>query len=132
MEITLESIDAVRERSGASYEEAREALEVSGGDVVDALVYLEQKKSARTNDLLEKVRAAVREGNVNKVRITRNDKVLLSVPVNVGVVGGLVGLAAAPWWGILAAAVAAYGFDVKLELIKEDGSVSDIRDEIRF
>ena len=61
MEITLESIDAVRERSGASYEEAREALEVSGGSVVDALVYLEQKKSQKTTDLLEKVKAMVRE-----------------------------------------------------------------------
>ncbi len=122
MEITLESIDAVRERSGASYEEAREALEVSGGSVVDALVYLEQKKSQKTNDLLEKVKAFVKEGNVNRIRVRRDDKVLLTVPVNVGIVGGLVGLAAAPWWGILAAAAAAYGFDVKFEIIKEDGS----------
>ena len=69
MNITLEDIDAVRERSGASYEEAREALEVSGGSVVDALVYLEQKKSAQTNDLLEKVKAVVKEGNVNMVEV---------------------------------------------------------------
>ena len=46
MNITLESIDAVRERSGASYEEAREALEATGGSVVDALIYLEQKKKS--------------------------------------------------------------------------------------
>lgn len=122
MNITLESIDAVRERTGASYEEAREALEASGGSVVDALVYLEQKKSAKTNDLLEKVKALVKEGNVNKIRVRRDDKVLLSVPVNVGIVGGLVGLTAAPWWGILAAAAAAYGFDVKFELLKDDGT----------
>lgn len=126
MNITLEDIDAVRERSGASYEEAREALEVSGGSVVDALVYLEQKKSAQTNDLLEKVKAVVKEGNVNKIRVKRDGKVLLTVPVNVGIVGGLVGLAAAPWWGILAAAAAAYGFDVKFEIVKEDGSTTDI------
>ena len=126
MNITLESIDAVRERTGVSYEEAREALEVSGGSVVDALVYLEQKKSARTDDLLEKVKAVVKEGNVNKIRVKKNEKVLLSVPVNVGIVGGLVGLAAAPWWGILAAAAAAYGFDVKFEIIKDDGTSTDI------
>ena len=126
MNITLESIDAVRERSGASYEEAREALEVSGGSVVDALVYLEQKKSQKTTDLLEKVKAMVKEGNVNKIHVKRNDKILLSVPVNVGIVGGLVGLAAAPWWGILAAAAAAYGFNVKFEIEKTDGSTIDI------
>ena len=126
MEITLESIDAVRERSGASYEEAREALEVSGGSVVDALVYLEQKKSQKTTDLLEKVKAMVREGNVNKIRVKRDEKVLLSVPVNVGIVGGRVGLAAAPWWGVLAAAAAAYGLDVKFEILKDDGSITTL------
>lgn len=126
MNVTLESIDAVRARTGVSYEEAREALEASDGSVVDALVYLEQKKHSKVDDLLEQVKAAVREGNVNKIRVKREDKVLLTVPVNVGIVGGLVGLAAAPWWGILAAAAAAYGFDVRFEIVKNDGSASDI------
>ena len=126
MNITLEDIDAVRERSGASYEEAREALEVSGGSVVEALIYLEQKKKGRTDELLEKVKAVVKEGNVNKIRVKKDEKILLTVPVNVGIVGGLVGLAATPWWGILAAGAAAYGFDVKFEIIKEDGSVVDV------
>ena len=126
MNFTLEDIDAVRARSGASYEEAREALEVSGGSVLDALVYLEQKKKGRTDDLLERVKAIVKEGNVNKIRVKKDEKVLLTLPVNVGIVGGLVGLAAAPWWGILAAGAAAYGFDVKFEIVKEDGSVVDV------
>ena len=126
MNITLESIDAVRERSGASYEEAREALEVSGGSVVDALVYLEQKKGRKTEALLEKVKAVVKEGNVNKIRVKRGDQVLLTIPVNVGIIGGLVGLAAAPFWSILAAAAAAYGFDCKFEIVKDDGSSTDV------
>ena len=126
MNINLESIDALRERTGCSYEEAREALEVSGGSVVDALVYLEQKKGHKTEALLEKVKAVVKEGNVNKIHVKRSEKVLLSVPVNVGIVGGLVGLAAAPWWGILAAAAAAYGFNVKFEIEKTDGSSIEI------
>jgi len=126
MNITLEAIDAVRERSGVSYEEAREALEVCSGSVVDALVYLEQKRSDKNGELLEKVKAIVREGNVNKIRVKKDGKVLLSVPVNVAIAGGLVGLAVAPWWGVLAAAAAAYGFDVKFEIVKNDGSSTDI------
>jgi NACalpha-BTF3-like transcription factor len=35
-EITLEKIDIIRERTGANYAEAKEALEVSDGNVVDA------------------------------------------------------------------------------------------------
>ncbi len=126
MEIKMESIDAVIERSGASYAEAKEALEASNGSVLDALVYLENKKSAKTDDLLEKVKALVKDGNVNKIRLKKDNKVLLTVPVNVGIVGGLVGLAAAPWWSILAAGAAAYGFDVKFEIVKDDGSVTSV------
>ena len=125
MNITLESLDEVRQRSGASYEEAREALEVSGGDTVEAVIYLEQKRKEKTDERIEKLKAIVKEGSVNKIRVKKDEKVLLTVPVNIGIVGGLVGLAAAPW-SILAAGAAAYGFDVKFEIVKEDGSVTDV------
>ena len=126
MEITLEMIDAVRERSGVSYAEAKAALETSGGSVVDALVLLEKKNETKAGELLEKIKAAVKEGSVNKIRVKRGEQVLLTVPVNVGVIGGLVGLAAAPWWGVLAAAAAAYGFDCRFEIVKDDGSSSEV------
>ena len=126
MEITLESIDAVRERTGASYTEAKDALEKSGGSVVDAIVLLENKSGVKTDELLGKIKALIKEGNVNKIRVWRGDQVLLTIPVNVGIVGGLVGLAAAPWWGILAAAAAAYGFECKFEIVKDDGSSTDV------
>ena len=126
MEITLESIDAVRERTGASYSEAKEALEKSEGSVVDAIVLLEKKSGAKTEEVLDKIKALVKEGNVNKIRVKRGDQVLLTVPVNLGIVGGLIGVAAAPWWGILAAAAAAYGFECKFEIVKDDGSSTDV------
>ena len=126
MEITLESIDAVRERTGASYTEAKAALEQSNGSVVDAIVLLENKGSVKTGEIIEKLKELVKEGNVNKIRVKRGDQVLLTVPVNVGILGGLVGLAAAPWWSILAAAAAAYGFECKFEIVKDDGSSSDV------
>ena len=126
MEITLEMIDAVRERTGASYSEAKEALEKSEGSVVDAIVLLEKKSGVKTDEILNRIKALVKEGNVNKIRVKRGDQVLVTVPVNLGIVGGLVGLAAAPWWGILAAAAAAYGFDCKFEIVKDDGSSTDV------
>ena len=129
MEISLEAIDAVRERTGVSYKEAKEALEQAGGSVVDAIVLLEEKSTAKTDDVLEKIKAAVKEGNVNKIRVKRDGKVLLTVPVNAGIAGGLVGLAVAPWWGILAAAAAAYGLNCKFEIVKDDGSSTDLGGE---
>lgn len=129
MEISLEAVDAVRERTGVSYKEAKEALEQAGGSVVDAIVLLEEKSTAKTDDVLEKIKAAVKEGNVNKIRVKRDGKVLLTVPVNAGIAGGLVGLAVAPWWGILAAAAAAYGLNCKFEIVREDGSSTDLGGE---
>jgi hypothetical protein len=44
MEITLEQIDLIRQRTGAGYKEAREVLEAAGGRIVDALVLLEGRE----------------------------------------------------------------------------------------
>lgn len=43
MEITLEQVEKVRSCTGASYEEARAALEETGGNVLDAVILLEQR-----------------------------------------------------------------------------------------
>lgn len=39
MEITLEKVDTVIERTGVSYSEAKKALEESDGDVLAAIIY---------------------------------------------------------------------------------------------
>ncbi len=43
MNITLETINDLRERTNASYSEAKDALEQTGGDLIDAIIYLEKK-----------------------------------------------------------------------------------------
>ncbi|MGL5642101.1 MAG: DUF4342 domain-containing protein, partial [Paraclostridium sp.] len=46
-DITLEKIDQVLERvPSASYAQAKEALVVSDGNILDAIIYLEQNKKA--------------------------------------------------------------------------------------
>jgi len=42
MEITLEKIELVKDRTGVSYKEAKEALEAANGSVVDAIVAIEE------------------------------------------------------------------------------------------
>ena len=42
MEITLEKIELVKDRTGATYNEAKEALEASNGSVVDAIIAIEE------------------------------------------------------------------------------------------
>lgn len=43
MDITLEQVEKVRSCTGASYEEAKAALEETGGNVLDAVILLEQR-----------------------------------------------------------------------------------------
>ena len=43
MNFTINDVDQVIERTNCSYKEAKEALEASEGDVVDAIIYLENK-----------------------------------------------------------------------------------------
>ena len=41
---------------------------------------------------VEKIKELVRKGNVSKIVVRRKGEVLLSIPVNVGVVGAVIGL----------------------------------------
>ena len=50
---------------------------------------------------------------------------LLSLPVNVGIIGGVVGVAAAPW-AFIAGAIAAFGFGCTVEIVKKDGTVDKV------
>ena len=76
-------------------------------------------------NIMEKIKELIQKGNVSKIQIRRNGEVLLSMPVNVGVVGVVVGLTAAKW-AILAAALATVGFGCSVEIIKDDGEVVNV------
>jgi len=43
----FEKVEKLRERADVTYEEAKEALEKSGGDILDAMIYLEKNGKAR-------------------------------------------------------------------------------------
>ncbi len=97
-EISLEKIDILRERTGVTYREAKEALEKTHGNIVDALIELEGKKqskwteefSVRSGEVIDKVKEIIHEGNVNKIRIKNDDKVLAEIPVGIGAIGAMV------------------------------------------
>ena len=51
MEITLELVERLREKANVSYKQAKQALEYSGGNLLDALIYLEETGAIpRTED----------------------------------------------------------------------------------
>lgn len=129
MEITLEMVDQVRERTGVSYEEAKAALEAANGNTVDAIIAIEKSNQKANGDLVEKIKAAVQEGNVTRIRVLRGGEEVINIPVNAGIAGGALALIASPWVLVSAAvvgAVAKFGFDCRFELYREDGSVDEV------
>lgn len=76
MKITLEMVDEVIERTGASYKEAKEALEESGGDVLDAIVMIEDQKygpkeTMERGQIIDKLKELVDKGLVSKILVTK-------------------------------------------------------------
>lgn len=80
------------------------------------------------NNVLDKVKELVRKGNVSKIVLRRKGDVIVSIPVNVGIVGAVVGLTAAKW-AILAAALATVGFGCSVEIEKDDGEIVKVVSE---
>lgn len=80
------------------------------------------------NAVLDKIKELVNKGNVSRVVIRKDDKVILNVPVTVGVVGAVVGITAAKW-AMLAAALATVGFGCTVEVIKDDGEIVNVLSE---
>jgi hypothetical protein len=93
----LEKIDIIRDRMHTSYEEAKQALESSNWDLIESLVSLERQETSRKeeimsrgNELVEKVKELVHKGNVSRMIVRQDEKVLIEIPVTAGVVGALI------------------------------------------
>ncbi|MBR6473033.1 MAG: DUF4342 domain-containing protein [Firmicutes bacterium] len=132
MEITLEKIELVKDRTGVSYREAKDALEACDGSVVDAIISIEENiddnKGSKVGEYVQtsmsKIKELVNKGNISKISVKRGDDAIVNIPVNVGIVGAVL----APW-GVIAAAIAAFGFKCKVELTTDDGKVIDISEK---
>lgn len=136
-EITLEKIDLVRERTNASYSDAKAALEACEGNVVDAIIYMEKnKKNAFDNiysskdEFLTWIKDLINKGNVTRIKVKKDDKTLVDVPVNAGIAVGII--AYAIWTPLIAIGViGAVVTNITIEITKKDGSVEVINKVIR-
>ncbi|MBR0051088.1 MAG: DUF4342 domain-containing protein [Firmicutes bacterium] len=131
MEITLEKIELVKDRTGVGYKEAKDALEKTDGSVVDAIILIEDtidestKEGEKKNvEILNTVKEAVRKGNVSKIVIKKGDEIVMNLPVNIGIIGTVL----FPWAAI-GGCIAALGTKCSIELVKEDGAVVNVSEK---
>jgi hypothetical protein len=120
--ITLEALDAVRQRTGASYGACYEALRATDGDVVAAVVRLESQGRPAWRERLEglgrscadQLQAVAREVARTRLAVRQGERRLTAIPAAAAVLGALLvpGLAAA---GLLAAIATRTEFTLERE-----------------
>ena len=137
--ITIESIDAVYQRiPNATYLEAKEALQECDGDVVEAIILLESKKGGNTTSKVKKtvedvfgkdgdeiksqLKELLRKSSVIRVIVEKNGKIIMNIPLTVGVVG----LALGPLVTLVGLSAAVIGkFNIKVQN-EDDGTTVDL------
>ncbi|MFZ5946061.1 MAG: DUF4342 domain-containing protein [Bacillota bacterium] len=134
----LSKIDLLRERTGVGYREAKDALDRAGGDVVQALIFVEDEKIKLDDDIqikgkkiLNQVKDIIKKGNVNKIKLKRGEKTIFEFPVNVGALG-IAGAILSPTFAVVAAlgTVAALANKYTLEIERPGGEIEV--QEIKF
>ena len=135
MDINLEKIELVKDRTGCTYAEAKDALEKADGSVVDAIIDIEEKMN-KANDAVDggslkdspvfaKMKEIVDKGNVTRILIRKGEKTIVNFPLTAGVIGAVL----VPWGAILGI-VAALGAQCDIEFVDKEGEVIDINGKV--
>ncbi|TDA70200.1 MAG: DUF4342 domain-containing protein [Clostridia bacterium] len=125
----LEKVELIRERVEVTYGEAHAALQEADGDVVQALIYLENKRrtlggrlQGNAARLWRIINEAWEKGSINRIAIKKGEKAILEIPVTAGVAGVLLMLMSPAVAAVSAiSAVAAMASDYKLEVVRPGG-----------
>ena len=135
-EVTLEKIDIIKERSGVSYKEAKEALLATDGDVLEALIYIENNQSGVTEtvfssfeDFKQWIKEILEKGNINRIKVKKGSKVIVDIPVTAGVAVSLVSLFFREL--LVLGVVTALVTKITVEITKADGSVEVVNSIIK-
>ena len=126
--ITLEMVDKVIERTGVSYAEAKRALENSDGNVLDAIIFIErleaetdEKKYETLDEIKVWLKDLINKGNVTRIKVSKDDKKIVDVPVNAGIAAGALAIVMPALLAFVV--VAAVVTKVTIEITMEDGTV---------
>lgn len=131
MDVKLDEVDIVKDRTGVSYGEAKEALEQSNGSIVDAIVKVEEMMNSKfdkldvsaikDNPVYIKAKDLVEKGNISRIIIRKGDNIIVNFPLTASILGAVI----IPWPVIFGIA-AAVGFKCNLEFVDSNGKVTDI------
>lgn len=105
----MATVDEIRNRIGATYGEAQDALDQSQGDMLRAIVIIEENRRAEASeevDLVDRIFNIAEEG-IHAVRLRVGNKYAKEIPVGMGAFGSL-----------LAALAVGFLSEITLEAVK--------------
>lgn len=137
--ITIEAIDQVMDRvPGVTYAEVKEALIKCDGDVVDAIILLQNNSTNEENikskktfedvfgkdseQIKEEITELIRKSNVIRIVIEKNGKIIMNIPITAGVIG-VVFAPILTLIGLSASVLAKYRIKIENE---DEGTIVDL------
>ncbi|MGB4439399.1 MAG: DUF4342 domain-containing protein [Sedimentibacter sp.] len=130
----LQKIDEILRRTNTDYSTAKQALDAANGDVLEAIILIENKGKNKTNassgpnkgeQILNQIKDVVMKGNATKLTIKKNNEVIVNLPITAGLIGAVIApfLSAA---GITTALLT----QCSVEITQADGNVIDLGQKV--
>ena len=66
---------------------------------------MDNESKQRADEIVDQIKELVKKGNIARIYVKRGEDTVLNIPLNVGIVGTILGLTAAPW-ALIASAIA--------------------------
>ncbi|WP_019227098.1 DUF4342 domain-containing protein [Sedimentibacter sp. B4] len=128
----LQKIDEILRRTNTDYSTAKQALDDAGGDVLEAIILIENMNKSKTSSgqnkgeqLMNQLKDILSKGNATRLTIKKNNEVIINVPITAGLIGAFIApfLSAA---GITAALLT----QCTVEITQADGNVIDLGQKV--
>ena len=85
----------------------------------------DKKLDDYAEEIIERLKKRIQEGNVERIIISREGKILLDIPLNLGLLGGILTIATIPW-ALILGVVTAFGLNCKIEIVTKDGNSEEM------
>ena len=112
--INLEQIDLIMQRANVSYSEAKEALENSNGDIVEALLYLEKADKIKATPCSkgEGFKSFIAKLNATQFILRKKERVYVDTPLSIAILALILCF---PFTLILLAIALIYGIRIDIK-----------------
>lgn len=127
----LQKIDEILKRTNTDYSTAKEALEAANGDVLEAIIIIENQQrgkassSGRGEQIMNQLKDVLAKGNATKLTIKKNNEVIINIPITAGLVGAFI----APFLSAAGITVALLA-KCSVEITQADGKIIDLGQKV--